>query len=357
MNRKMFIILSACFIFATTLVAVLYAATRKILHERNSFIREYAKLAAVKASELDLGFNSYYIAGVTNEHIYLGNITAPFRMVVVNLTLTDTQHVKLNIKGIDRPSVYKHSFVRLEPPYFYLADGETPALYRGEIGEWTAEKFLPHDTYFTQLVPISKSSFVIRTNLSSTMDNVLGKLQKDTPYVRLEPQLIERQIDGVFCTDGVLNYNSDLGKTIYTYHYRNEFIVCDTNLNLEYRGHTIDTFSRAQIKVGHIKSSNKRVLTYRKYVNKGSAASGNYFFINSNVLAKNDVRNALPSTSIIDVYNLLDGTYRFSFIIRNYDDETLIREFRVFQNRILFSLAGNRIARYDLQVSLFLAKE
>lgn len=352
MSRKVLSILSICFVAATALVVVLYAATRKIVHERNPFLREYAKLAAVKASTLDLGLNSYYIAGITSDHVYLGNITAPFRLIVSNLTLTDTQHVKLKVRATGEPVVYKNSFVRIDSPYFYLADGETPTLYRGRIGEWLAGKFLAHETYFTQLEPIGYTSFAVRTNLSSTLDNVLGKLQQDTPYIKLEKQLIQRQVDGIFCTDGVLDYNDDIGKVIYAYYYRNEFIVCDTSLNLEYRGHTIDTFSRAQVKVGHISSDGKRVLMDRKYVNKGIATSGENLFVNSNVLARNDVRYALERSSIVDVYNLRNATYRFSFVIRN-NGESKIRQFYVVKNRFLFALSGHEISRYDLRAPYF----
>lgn len=355
MTRKMVFILTVCFLFATIVVITLYATTRKVLHERNSFIREYARMAAIQASETDLAFNSYYFAGITSDYVYLGNATAPFHLLVVNHTLTDTQQVKLHIKGIKNPSIYKAATVKIDSPYFYLADGHKPALYRGRLGQWSAEPY-PYDSgaYFSQIVPIGNTSFAIRTNAAKTLNNVLGKVQKDSPTVKLNHNLLQRQVDGIFCCDGSFIYNQDLNRLIYTYYYRNEFIVCDTNMNLDYRGHTIDTFSRAQMKVGYISSNNTNKLLEKKTVNLRTATSGNFLFVNSNLRAKNDNKDRLEQESVIDVYNLTDGTYGFSFRVPHCKYKYGIREFVIYNRRQLFVLCDQYLQRHDLKPEYFI---
>lgn len=355
MNRKTVIILGSCFLFATIFMITLYATTRTIVHERNSFIREYAKFAAVQSSEMDIGLNSWYIAGITEDHVYLGNVTAPFNVLATNSTLTDSQHVKLSIKNLQNPKVYKSALLKIDSPYFYLADGVKPALYRGLLGKWEAE-FFPYDSgaYFSRLVPISKSSFGIRTVETRSSDNILGKVQMNSPRIQLKNGLLQKQVDGIFCTDGMLHYNKDLKRLIYTYYYRNEYIVYDTNLNLDYRSHTIDTFSQARITVGYVKSNDTKTLTDRHFVNIRTCTSGKYLFVWSNLLAKNDSKDILDNSSVIDVYDLSNKTYRFSFLVPHYDNnEIKMREFMVFGSKTLIALYDHYLVKYDLQKRYF----
>lgn len=355
MSRKLIIILCCCFLCATLVVVALYATTRTIIHQNNSFIREYAKMAAVKSSEADLGLNSWYIAGITDNRIFFANITNPFRLIITNHSLTDSQHVKLRLKGIEKPIVYKSTTVKIDSPHFYLADGTKPALYKGRLGEWEAER-VPYDSgaYFTQLVPLARNTYAIRTNDATTLDNVLGKVQLDTPRILLKHGLLQKQVDGIFCTDGMLLYNNDLKRLVYTYYYRNEFIVCDTNFVLAYRGHTIDTFSHARIKVGYVNSENRKTLMSREYVNIRSCTSGNYLFMWSNVMAKNDVKGTLRQQSVIDVYDLRSNTYGFSFSLPNHTSSSPMREFKIFNNRLLIAMYDSYVVTYDLRAEVFL---
>jgi hypothetical protein len=347
--KKTIILLVSCFFSATTIVLALYALNNRIVHAPGSFLRTYQKYTATKVNDLNTGANSYYIAGITDDHIYLGNIVAPLSLLVTNHSLTDTQHVRLRIRSITHQKIYAKTTIKIDPPYFYIADGSMPGVYRGKLGEWEAQRFMFDSAYFTKLVPISKSSFAIRTNNPATLDNVLGKMQTMRPHVKLEPGLLVKQVDGIFCTDGDLLYNENLRKLIYTYHYRNGYVVYDTTLALKYRGHTIDTFSRSQVKVGYVKSNDSRTLTYRRYINLGSSTSGNHLFIHSNLMAKNDPENILQIMSVVDVYDLLRDRYAFSFFVHNYDEKIKMRDFMVFDNKMLIALYDSYVVRYDLK--------
>lgn len=354
MNTKHLVILGCCFAFAIIVVTALYATTRKIIHENNSFLREYSKQTVTRAGEMDIGFNSYYVAGIADDHIYLTSVTAPFNLLVVNTALSDSQHVKIHIKGVDNPTVHRSSTVKISPPYFYLADGIAPVIYRGRIGEWVAEK-MDFDTlsYFTQIVPFGEASFGIRNTTQQSPEKILSKVQTFSNGIQSNHQLLQKQIDGIFCTDGTLLYNDDLKRLIYLYYYRNEFIVADTNLNLQYRGHTIDTFRTAQLKIAYIESEKVHQLLEKRIVNLGDCTAGDYLYVRSNLLAKNDNQEILNQESVIDVYDLTNNTYRFSFSLRNYRDKVAMRDFMVFDNEILIALYGNYLVKYDLQPKTF----
>jgi hypothetical protein len=354
MGRKIIIILVSCFIFVTALVITLYALSEKIVHEPGSFLRIYRKNAAVISNEMELDVNSYYIAGIDDEHIYLGNLTNPRFLIVTNLSLTDSQHVVINLRGLEGRRVYSPSRIKIAPPYFYYVDGITPCILRGKIGEWVADRFMHDSAYFDIAEVISPSSFAVRTHKASTLENVLAKVQDQQPHIKHAPDLLQKQIDGVFCNDGMLCYNKNLNRLIYTHYYRNEYIVYDTNLNLDYRGHTIDTFSIAQIKSAYIPSTNTYKLTQRKITNKASSTSGNYLYVDSNLLAKNDNKVAHKLLSIIDVYDLSDNKYLFSFTVPKHSlTESKFRDFQVYQNRILIAIYKNYIVKYDLQPVYF----
>src|SRR5688500_12460188 len=102
MNRKTLIILGSCTLFAVAFVIPLYAASYKMVHEKNAFLREYQRRAAIKSAELDIKFNSWYLAGITADKIYLGNSTAPLHILMTDHILTDSQRVKFDIEGIEK---------------------------------------------------------------------------------------------------------------------------------------------------------------------------------------------------------------------------------------------------------------
>ena len=130
------------------------------------------------------------------------------------------------------------------------------------------------------------------------------------------PDILTKQIDGLFCTDGVLNYDPRTQQLVYTYYYRNEFILLDKNLSVIKTGYTIDTTSRAHIKVAKINSDKSVTLASPpEFVNLRSSLSGNWLFIQSPVKAINEQENEFPNNSVIDIYTLTDDKYRFSIYI------------------------------------------
>jgi hypothetical protein len=67
--------------------------------------------------------------------------------------------------------------------------------------------------------------------------------------------------------------------------------------------------------------------------------SGDWLFVNSNLLARNDHPSAFDEGSVIDAYNIQNGKYAFSFYIYLFKGIKRMSEFRVFKDKI--------IVRYD----------
>ncbi|GAA3613093.1 hypothetical protein GCM10022396_32930 [Flavivirga amylovorans] len=232
-------------------------------------------------------------------------------------------------------------------------DGAMPYIFKGKTTDWKARSIMNIPPYFSQVEPIDSANLFIRGVSGKTRENVLGKINlSGTGKVSLSHDLLQKQIDGIFDTDGTLQYNHQLQKLVYTYYYRNQFIVADTNLQLNHLGKTIDTISHAQIKVGTIASKNQQKMAAPPLtVNKNTATYGNYLFVNSKLIGKYEPIHIWERASIIDVYNLVENTYEFSFYIYGIKKDKL-KSFRVLHDKFI-GLIGNHIVTYQLDTSLF----
>lgn len=306
----------------------------------------------MEAEVLDLKYNSYYIAGGTDHHIYLANYSAPLHMLVVNSTLGDSQHVKLNIKGFADQKFWA-THVRVDSPYFYLTDGVVPIIYRGNVHDWKAQEYAHDNAYFQDIVPLTRESFFIRALSNPERQNVLGKITTIAPHLQVERSILQKQVDGVFCTDGMMHYNKNRNELIYLYRYRNEYIVMDTILNVLRRQHTIDTTTRAAIKIETIRSSGSTTFSSpARMVNRQSSVQDNWLFVNSKLLARNEHPKAHDGNAAIDVYDVATGKYQFSFYIYDLYGKEKLREFSVFGSR-LYALFDEHIQVWNLRPKYF----
>lgn len=350
-RKKTYTSLFICMVCGIGLMFLLFSLSEHKLHRDNSFTRRFAGHPAIKAKQLDMAYNSYYIAGADQGKIYLGNSIAPFHLVTLDTALQNKETIRLSLDQDSLP--YKSIQLRVIPPHFFLMDGMMPYIFRGNTTDWKAQSVMNKPVYFSQVEPIDSVSLVISGLSGKTKENVLGKISlSETDKVDISHDLLQKQIDGIFDTDGILLYNRQLQKLVYTYYYRNQFIVADTNLQLNHLGKTIDTISQAQIKVGTIASKNQlKMAAPALTVNKNSATYGNYLFVNSKLIGKHEPINVWKHASIIDVYNLVENTYEFSFYVYNIKKDKL-RSFRVLQDKFI-GLIGNHIVTYQLDTSRF----
>ncbi|MBT1701044.1 hypothetical protein KK083_29395 [Fulvivirgaceae bacterium PWU4] len=352
-SRQNGIVLSCLGFLGIASVFLLFLLSDNLNHRRNSFIRLFPPHPVDLPSKLDIKYNSFYIAGATSSHIYLGSQTAPFRLLKIDSSLGSALEVNIRPDEIKKLK-WRNPRIAVDSPNFFIMDGVLPAIFKGNLTTWEPQRFQFDSAYFIESVPISNASFGLRSMSSRTNSYILGK-EAFTPFsTTFNDALLQKQIDGIFCTDGMLHYNRALGYLTYVYYYRNQFICMDTNMNLIYRGNTIDTISRAKIKVAQVNST----LTLSApplIVNKESCVSGNWLFVNSNLLAENEDAELFKSASVIDVYDLRNNTYKFSFYLLNTDSKK-IRTFRVYNN-MLIALYDHFILKYELVPKYFISSE
>jgi hypothetical protein len=315
MKKKKIITVVTLFLASVFVVVGLFLMSTDLKKDRNSFLRIFPSHPALERDTLNIRYNSYYIAGGTSHHLYLANYSAPLHLLVLNKSLQDTQHVHLNVENIMNEKFWSPR-VKVDSPDFYLTDGSVPVIYKGKVNNWSAVKYSHDSTYFLDFVPFNSGSFAIKSLSNPENENILGKITGNPPRSQFTKEVLQKQIDGVFCTNGTMHFNNYSNSLIYVYYYRNQFIVMDTNMHIRFKGNTIDTTRKANIKVATVSSTNTHTMAAPPLmVNKRSSASGNLLFVNSNLLAKNEAEDAFEHGTVIDVYNLINGNYKFSFYI------------------------------------------
>jgi uncharacterized membrane protein YphA (DoxX/SURF4 family) len=330
-------------------VTLLFMLSEDIIHHRNNFIRRFPG-NATKVHEIDLKFNSYYFGGSTSDKIYLGNYTAPLLVTVFDTTLQKRNEFKIHPNRIDFQ--FQSVQVRISPPDFYLIDGSVPVIYKGQITDWSAYVKWNGTTTFSHYELMDSLTLAFRSNSNTNGESILGSLYfGNEPKVHFNPNLLKKQIDGIFDVDGVFHYDKSLQRLVYTYLYRNEFIVANESLNLVYRGKTIDTISKAQIKVVEVTSRKERKLAAPPLlVNKTSAVCQNLLFVNSALPGKYEPAEMWKEASIIDIYNLNTNSYQGSFYIYHIKKEKLKNFFVIGDN--FYGFIGRHLVHYKLNKRL-----
>jgi hypothetical protein len=319
MKKGQIVVLFVALILSVGVLVGLYALSplsKKIYRAsfERSFMDGYLRSAEAM---VDLEVNSFYIAGYSDRQLYLGNFTAPFHLLKTNLSLRDSQHVMLKVR-VDSIHDFKRFRLSVAPPFFYLAHGVEPIILKGDTSTWSAIPFIKdRPSYFSDAVPLSPSTFAFRSYSKTNQSCELARATADD--FTFHAELLQKQIDGLFCVDGKLLFNARLNRLVYLYYYRNQFIVADTNLTLSYRGHTIDTFSHVRIKVAKVGDGGESTLASPPMVINGvSCTDGDFLYVQSALLAKNEDEQKFRSSSTVDAYRLMDGQYVGSFHVPAY---------------------------------------
>ncbi|MEC7784436.1 MAG: MauE/DoxX family redox-associated membrane protein [Bacteroidota bacterium] len=336
-------------ILAALSVVLLYSNSEQLIHHENPFIRRYSH-GVQQIKSIDLRSASYYLAGLDIDTVYLGNFNTPLKMGIVYLNKDSLSIQNLEVSEADLPSTAVQ--LRVRTPHFYLIDGQISRVLQGNLNHWYTSKRWDGTRAFSNYALIDASNVIARAFEPQTGQLELVKISfGDSLSVRSFTGVLQKQIDGYFDIDGHLSFNSNSGNWVYTYNYRNNFLVLDTNLNLEYTGHTLDTITRVQLRIDSISKPGQHKLTGSVLVNAGSYASGGLLYVHSKVKGYYEPAKTWDQTETIDVYDLKDGSYRSSFYVYPLKEQRLARFF-VSAGRF-YGFIGDQLAIYDLTPLLY----
>ncbi|MBT1711317.1 hypothetical protein KK062_23950 [Fulvivirgaceae bacterium PWU5] len=278
------------------------------------------------------------LAGCDREHIYLSDVNVPAHVLIKNWKLETVKEVLIDLNG---GVLVGKTTVKVDSPYFFVADSGKPMVYRGLVSDWKARPFLTSQMFFSDYLPLSGNRIVINTEAANRQDSVfrrmLGIIKIDSPHVNLNPRLLKGQLDEHYSTMGRLSYSKEQHKVIFTYLYRNEIVLMDTNLNLLERKYTIDTITKIKVKPIMVNDSTTTLASPPGVVNFQTTSAGGIHFVNSDLMGNED-REKFDRSSVIDFYSLEPFKYRGSFYIP--DNGSKLDQFMVNGDRIVATFNG-----------------
>ncbi|KGO85909.1 hypothetical protein Q765_13845 [Flavobacterium rivuli WB 3.3-2 = DSM 21788] len=347
--RKKWAVL-ASLVFGTTvaicIMTFLFLQSENIVHAQNNFVRRFPPHVYDKNASLNLKYRDYYFAGATDSIVFLGNYSSPLSILALDYNLKVLGNYKVTLDDYKFP--FRSTQIRIAAPYFYLADGTVPCIFKGKISDWKATILTTNGTYFSTFVPVDTTKIAFRGKSSESGENILGTIATGPNHynVKTSQKLLQKQIDGIFDTDGMLHYNPKLKSLIYLYYYRNQFVVADQNLNLIRRGNTIDTTSHAKIRISELHNGDRKLSAPPNFANKFSATAGNHLYVNSGLRGRFESAVQWKETAVIDVYDIAKKTYSYSLPVYPVNNEKLHAIYAT--EKRLFFLIDNAIVAYTL---------
>jgi len=331
-----------CNIGVGLFVGGLFLSSEYLIKNENNFTRRFIPHPIYDEETIDLKSNSFYFAGKSGDSIFLGNREAPLLLASVDPEFKRTVMDTLSLDDYNYPFI--SVVLNVEYPYFSISDGTVPVLFEGKFPDKTGKKAKGNFPYYSVIKMTEPNQYIIKTTLAANREAILGLYDSKNDKLDLKTSILEKQMDGMFDTDGHFSLDLSQRKMVYTYYYRNQFII--TNLRLENKttGHTIDTINDAQIHVKDMANGIRKMNAPPLEVNQLQDVCGNLLFNISKLRGRYESKNRWKEANVVDVYNFNSSTYQHSFYVYHYNGQN-VRDMLVTK-QYLYILTGNKIIRY-----------
>jgi len=348
--RKTAISVTASLILSVSLMAGLFLSSEHTLKKENNFTRRFPHHPIKYDKKYNLNYNSYYFAGYSGNKLFLGNITSPFQLLVLdeNLLKTDTVFLKP-----DADVLYTAPKIMVKEDLITFVDGTKAVVFQSKKRDFSGKVDLisSKDIYFDQMVPVDSGLFAFRAKSSASGEQVLGTISLKKPkIIHLNDKLLKRQTDGVFDVDGKLHYDDATKRLVYVYSYRNTIITADKNFDHSAQQQTIDTVKYARIQTTTLRDGSMKILGKPPVTNRNSFVHGGMTFIQSELMGRYESLTMWNKNDIIDIYDNNSSQYWGSLYVQRWNGKKLSHFF--ITDRYLFILTGNEIIRYSLAQEL-----
>jgi hypothetical protein len=344
--RKVKILLT---LFLGSILVVVFLWVQTTHAPKGSFTRQFPPHLANIIHQIELPDSYLYLSGISSSAIYLGSINEPDKFLVLSrkslAAITSITGHKVKRSAEQRIST--GTKILINPPNVHIIDGIWSTVLTGQLGsDHYTQHTLTSET-ISRAISLSRNSFVVLTYDTLLKTNKLFKTQIGSHVVQSVP--LTKQVDGFFCTQGILNYDKASKQIFFVSQYKNEVLSLDSNLQLLYRSQTIDNYEQAEIEIDTIISGDVYKSTFSSpplVVNRLISSSYPHFYVNSLIMADNENPSLFRTNSVIDVYQQENGRYKLSFYLPHMDNSP-ITDF-IVDNRELIVLSGKTLQVYKL---------
>lgn len=322
---------------------------------KHGFQRAIKKTAFIQIDILELPSTTCYFAGQSKTELYFRDLKDLTAIFIVDTLLKSIE--KQTLKTLESPgSKTDRVNIGLQDTKIYITDNQTGQLtlvdkLNGKTAHFKKPDIRLDNTYLTSDQSLTgRSTLATGGNLSRRLiklNYLKATVEKSFP--------LPKQVDGYFCTDGLLKYDARHAHLYYMYLYRGSFLCLDTNLNLLYQSKTIDTVSKSIIELKKTMKNGKLIsVTQAKPpqpVNRGMVVYNNHVYMFSALKADNESTRDFKDNQVIDVYGMEKGDYQLSFYLPRHMGIKL-RDFSIIDG-FLYALYGNYLVKYKLDKAVF----
>ncbi|PYF74565.1 hypothetical protein B0O44_10310 [Pedobacter nutrimenti] len=306
---------------------------------KNGFERNIKALDFSVIKTIDLPSKSLLFSQNFGDSYYLQDYSNPVFLFSIDNNLSKLRSVNLKLPLLNIKNGGNIAFIDTS---IYVTDGLNNVLDIYYLGTARNKHTRLTNKWLDQLNPLSPRTLVAREVViqNNAPKRRITKIEISKPHLSTIFELDEKA-DEYFSNDGLLKYDKSSSKLIYTHFYKGEFLCLDTNLQIIYRGKTIDTIRTAKMKLARtIKEEGQKVNTKvtqanpPKIVNRNYTISKGFIFIMSGLKSDNEDYYGFRNNQIIDVYKLSTGKYIYSFYLPKYKGYKL-RDIRITGVKIL----------------------
>lgn len=330
--------LAICFLSSITTVGIMYGIHHQVKPTKNDFMRSFVRSGVLQQHALERAVAGYQIIGTFPNKIILSNPQKPDTLVSLSDTLTDRQYHLLTTT--DQTTIIPGTQISMDSTRLYAFTPYSKKLYTGTFPEGVLSP-LKHELSgsATQICALDSPFFILRTYTGFNASTAQAELQR---YSITVPTIsspitftLQKQKEVQFSTKGHLLYNRYLQRLIYVYLYRNQFDVMDTTLQRVLEGNTLDTIKQVNLTPHKNLTTDITVLANKlPVVNRAVCTTDSLLYIHSGMMADNETLKAFKKNNVVDIYNLANGSYQFSFYIPNYKEQSL-HSFKVYQDKLI----------------------
>ena len=286
--------------------------------------------------------------GYDENHIYLGNKTAPLNITIVQRDLEKSSKFRIPLQSTGYP--FQSIQLSYRPPYYYLADGQVPIIFRGKTEQQdpVPDIISYRDMYFDQLNS-SPNKSVFRAQSRDHHNFVLGTLDS-TRHVKLFPEILGKNSNSYIENDGMLISDQQENTHVYIYFYDNQFIVLDKNLNILRHLKLINPAKKISDQLIRMKNGIRKIEAPQELNFSNSYLADDILYIQSNIKGQYEDHTQWQKANVIDLYKIDQQYYIGSFLVHHREKKPLHDMLIVGDH--FYGLIGNEICKYRFAQTL-----
>jgi hypothetical protein len=348
MNR----LLTLTFSFVASVLLIAVLAINSFDRSKDiSFHRDMSKFSLSFERSTTLSSNSFRLLTARGENLYLDNKTAARLLTHIDAQSLESEKI---VMDFDPPTSmgFAAPMLAADSALVYLVDGSIPAIFESALNDTLLRQCLVPVPSFYDFVSLGHGVTVVKIYDGEAAQDRLARLDLNTATFQVS-EVLEKQIDGIFCVDGMMSYNRELRALIYVYFYRNEFIKLDRYLNTILKGRTIDGVSQARITVDSWKEGDGNVRTFSTpplKVNYRISTSGNALYVVSNLKSEEEGEQEFETSFPIDIYELSTGAYLGSMQLKTPIRKKDLITFEFLVNgTTLWAIFDNQLQKFKIE--------